>query len=194
MFSLAFITINGIHLGSYLHIVFYLTRHFSKRSIILTALGLLLLSSCQKEYSAETLGLLSPKDTFMNYLLKNKTFKLDAFYSDVPIDFNPYDTVGPKTDLWQYVRDYLKDDTLVFLPGNLAQIIQGPNLISPGTPPVISVNYGAVPDSTGALLFNFVDYDYQPFTYQLVTFNDTSFTVFIQTPDAKLFTRYRRLF
>ena len=194
MFPLAFITINDIHLGSYMHIVFDLIRNFYKRCIILTALGLFLLSSCQKEYSAETMGLLSPKDTFMNYLLKNKTFKLDAFYSDVPIDFNPYDTVAPRTDLWQYVRDYLKDDTLVFLPGNLAQIIQGPNLISVGTPPVINVNYGAVSDSTGALLFNFVDYDYQPFTYQLLTFNDSSFVVFIQTPSAKLFTRYRRIF
>ena len=182
------------HLRSFLQI--FSIRRLNRKTFqcILCIVLVLSTSSCKKEYSLETHGLLPTKDAFQNFLVTASTFKLSAFYSDTPIDWDPYDTVGPKTDLWQYVRDYLKDDTLEFFPNNIATIHQGQNLIYTGSPQSFNVGYNIRTDSVGNVLFDFVDYDYQPFTYNLQNFNDTSIVVYIKTADATLFTRYSRIY
>ena len=161
---------------------------------IIMSIGSIPFSSCTKEYSLETRGLLSPKDAFEKYLLDSKSFVLSAFYSDAPVDYDPLDTIGPTKDLWQFVRGYLKDDTLVFQPNNVANIVQGSYLIYPGSTATFNVDYAVSTDTTGHVLFDFVDFEYQPITYHLQSYNDTSFLVSVDTLGVTLYTRYRRIF
>src|SRR5688572_11809148 len=79
-----------------------------KYSLILLIVSLLMFG-CKKELSVENQ---QPEK-------KLRKFQLKSFYSDIPIDFiETDDEIKSETDLWAYVKDYLKDDVNIFGDNN----------------------------------------------------------------------------
>ena len=119
-----------------------------------------------------------------------KKFKITHFYSDKPVDYEENDNeVKQETDLWVYVKDYIRDDINI-VDNNQVQIQQ--NAIKlPGSDAVTLTrpfNVGA--DRSGAYL-EFVDYFYEPLRYKLFEFKDNYFIIYVDFKGgAKLFSKY----
>src|SRR6476619_1519278 len=73
---------------------------------LLIALVVLAFAGCQKELSFENI---KGPDEPSNEI--SRKYHLTDFYSDIPIDFDEEDdTVKSETELWSYVKEYIKDD------------------------------------------------------------------------------------
>lgn len=125
--------------------------------------------------------------------LPNKSFQLTAFYSDHPIDFDQSDTVvKQETDLWAYVRPYIKDDLNSFDASGIVSISQGAEKIAGNDSAVIQRSYGVSHDKNN-VYFLFVDYTYAPLQYKLAQFDSTALVVYVDWPGGvKLFSRFER--
>ena len=156
------------------------------KTILLSA-SLLLLFSCKKEVSTSP-EVKNQTDAFSSFV-KSGRFQLVAFYSDVPIDYNPSDATPKQTDHWKYVRPHVMDDHLQFTSDNSVKITQ--NAVKHAT---MSAEDLIRPYSIGVhknkTIFNFVDYEYAPLQYQLHQQTATSFTVFVNRDNAKLFSKF----
>ena len=149
-----------------------------------------LLLGCTKEYSFTNTGV-AKNQSFESFLTSQPNgFRLVDFYSDVPIDFNPYDTILQKeTALWRYVPDYLKDDTNVFLPTGSVQIFQNNIKIPATSAPTLPRVYSVYPDGNKTI-FEFVEYNYDPFKYYLHEMGKDYFIIYVVQNGAKLFSKF----
>ena len=97
------------------------------RTIGLFILSGLALSSCHKSLSEEgNIEANKAKAAQLQSSIANQNYRLTAFYSDRPIDYITTDAVvKSETDLWEYVRIYLKDDVNNF--GGDASVIINQN-------------------------------------------------------------------
>jgi len=102
-------------------------------------------------------------------------YRLTSYKSDVPIDYDPTDTVPAKTDHWEYVSYHLKDDEIIFTSNSQVSINQNANLMA-GTTGTIVRQYSVIPDQQG-VAFNYLNFTYDPLTYRLVSFTDSTFIV-----------------
>ena len=125
--------------------------------------------------------------------LKNHKYKLVSFTSDKPIDYMANDNeTKAETDLWAYVKEYVKDDVNQF-NDNTVSIWQGTARVAGKDGDVITVAYGAQ-GKDAAVMLNFVDYDYEPMQYKLDKYDDTQFTVYIDGPSgSKLYSKFSRV-
>jgi hypothetical protein len=157
-----------------------------KYSLILV-LALLTLTGCQKELSFEN-GLPVEKETTRKYQLRD-------FYSDVPIDFVEYDTeVKSETELWAYVRDYLKDDVNEFyLDSSLVRVYQNELKIPGNDAPVLDKLYAIGTDAEGPYM-NFLGPDYEPLKYRIQEYNEDYFILYLNWKDGStVYSRFERI-
>jgi len=126
--------------------------------------------------------------------LKAHKYKLVSFTSDKPIDYISNDNeVKSETDLWAYVKDYVKDDVNQFNDNNTVSIWQGATKKAGQDGDIINVKFGAQAKGD-AVMLNFVDYDYDPMQYKLDTYDDTGFSVFVDGPSgSKLYSKFQRV-
>lgn len=128
-------------------------------------------------------------------LLAESRFMLTAFYADRPIDYITNDAeVKSETDLWVYVVNYLKDDVFSFSDDGGVAVIQHTVKIPGNTDPELQRAYSTGTDEEGTY-FVFLDYQYNPFTYQLHEVGDDYFILSVEWDqgEALLFSRYEQV-
>lgn len=161
----------------------------------LFAVTALVYISCQKSLSFEKEEEEKPtavpndfKHNVMTY-----RYRLVAFYSDKPINFIPGDSVKrSETDLWNYVPGYLKDDDYLFTSDSTFTIYQNQWKIPTNNADSIKARY-SIDTVAGKTIFTFVDYHYEPFKYELDSFNKDYFLVHVAGPDgSRLYSKFAR--
>ncbi len=120
-----------------------------------------------------------------------KKFKIVSFYSDKPVDYEQNDTeVKAETDLWPYVKDYIRDDINRVVDNGQVHIDQMAIKFSGHDEATLIKPFNVISDRTGAYL-EFVDYFYEPLRYKLLEFKDNYFIIYIDFQGgAKVFSRY----
>ncbi len=145
--------------------------------------------SCQKEISESEL----PVDnavTFKKMLTNDKTYRVAAFYSEVPIDYNPYDTITTlETDLWNHVLYYLKDDENVFRENGTLEVLQH-TITMPGDTSSVLFRQYSTENVDGVVMFNYLDHQYKPLRYYLHEKGDDYFIIYSLQGDVKLFSKF----
>ena len=120
-----------------------------------------------------------------------KKFKIVSFYADKPVDYEDNDTeVKAETDLWLYVKEYIRDDINRVVDNGQVHIDQMAIKYSGHDEATIIRPFSVGSDRTGAYL-EFVDYFYDPLRYKLLEFKDNYFIIYIDfRGGAKLFSKY----
>lgn len=156
---------------------------------ILLSLSILLLFSCKKEEISASPEVEIQTQAFTEFI-KSGTFQLVEFYSDIPIDYNPSDANTQKeTQLWGYVLPHVKDDHLVFGSEKTVKIIQ--NAVKHNSLPDAELSRPfSIASAKNKTIFNFVDYNYTPLQYVLHKQTATSFIVYVQRDNAKLYSKF----
>src|SRR5687767_13909531 len=118
-----------------------------------TVVALLTMSACQKEGEDIRPEDIQKAADFTNFVVEKK-FRPTAFYSDQPIDYVTEDEyVRSETDLWQYAKDYIKDDQSLFIKGtDQVQIYQNEKKIAASTEGILSRTYKIGADSKGVYM------------------------------------------
>ncbi|MBO9571268.1 MAG: hypothetical protein J7497_03545 [Chitinophagaceae bacterium] len=163
----------------------------------------LLFVSCEKDYSYEggtpippvtppvvVPPVVSEIDQFKQILTDNK-FQLRAFYSDIPIDFNPDDNqVNLETDLWQHVAFYLKDDVNTFYENGEVKIEQN-HYKRPGLDDAELTRQYAITEDSDGLILMFLDATYNPLQYRIAEVGDNYFILSVEwTPGVTVYSRF----
>ena len=146
------------------------------KKLILFAAVMVSLVSCKKETSPSA----SPEDikkaADFNASIMTGGYSLKQYFSDVPIDYIDTDAVvKSETDLWDYVSAWVKDDTITF-DANTAHFQQGKIMFESETSPTIDRSYKIGADKDGVYM-DFVNHQYQPLKYRLVSYDNTGFLV-----------------
>jgi hypothetical protein len=160
---------------------------------LLTAGAVLLCVSCNKSLSEEAKKAQEQATAFQANIL-NHSFHLVSYYSDIPIDYNPYDSVvKSETDLNVYVLPYLWDDQYTFGANGDLKVNQGANKMPGETADIFHFNYKIYPKGT-EVDFDYFDYYYKPSTYMVSSFNDSSYIISCPGPKGShLFSKFLRL-
>jgi len=126
--------------------------------------------------------------------LKAHKFKPVSFYSDKPIDYITNDVeVRAETDLWIYVKDYIKDDINLFNADGSVTIFQNASKFPGNDAATISTPYTITAEGNDVML-KFVDYNYVVTKYKLEQFDNAYFTIYVDGPaGAKLFSKFARV-
>jgi hypothetical protein len=121
-----------------------------------------------------------------------KKFKIVSFYSDKPVDYEENDTeVKAETELWPYVKDYVRDDINRVVDNGQVHIDQMAIKYFGEDEGTLIRPFSVVSDRTGAYL-NFVDYFYNPLRYKLHEFKDDYFIIYIEfRGGARIFSKYQ---
>ena len=150
--------------------------------------------SCSKSVSNQQNNAAQQRANDFQASLKAHKYKPVAFYSDKPIDYITTDAeVKSETDLWVYVKAYIKDDVNLFNDNGTVTIYQNTDKMPGNEAATISVTYGAMVKGTD-VMFNFVDYNYVATQYKLDQFDNAYFTVYVDGPaGSKLFSKFARV-
>ena len=153
------------------------------------AIAALFSFSCQKELS-ELDPTVDNAVTFKKMLTNDKTYRVAAFYSEVPIDYNPYDTITTlETDLWHHVLYYLKDDENIFREDGSLEVLQHTITMPGDTTPVLFRQY-STENADGVVMFNYLDHQYNPHQYFLQEKGNDYFIIYSLQGDVKLFSKF----
>ena len=165
------------------------------RTIGLFILSGLALTSCQKSLSDEgNEETNKARAVQFQSAIHGNNYKLTAFYSDKPIDYITFDAVvKAETDLWEYVKYYLKDDLNSFT-GDASVLIQQNAVKIPGDDsPQLSRSYSTGFDKS-FVYFNFIEEAYKPQQYKLSEFDGSKFVLYIDWPGGvKLFSKFEKV-
>jgi hypothetical protein len=159
--------------------------------LLFVALSLILFTGCQKELSFENGQLVDPgpsKEISRNY-------RLTAFYSDIPIDFIEYDNeIRSETDLWAYVKEYIKDDIdEIFIDSALVIVHQNENKIQGNDTPLLERTYKVGTDADG-MYMTFLGPEYEELHYRLLEMNEDYFIIYLNWKHgSKIFSRFERV-
>ena len=165
------------------------------KCILYLLASVLILSSCKKELSLE--GAIpqqplpepkpEPEDTLPRY-------KLTAFYSDIPIDFDETDSVTKyETNLWSYVLEYIKDDYHILREDGTLEIIQNENKMPGLEDPVLYRTYSTGTDDSGEFIY-YLTSEYEPAKYRLYEMNEDYYIIYLKWKDgAHVFSRFDRI-
>jgi hypothetical protein len=108
--------------------------------------------------------------------LQTHNYRLVSYQSEVPIDYEPSDTVPAMTNHWQYVSYHLKDDELNFSPDGTLVINQNGNWMT-GTDTDTLMRVWNVNADREGVAFHFLNFTYQPLSYRLVQLGNATFAV-----------------
>ena len=138
--------------------------------------ALLALTACQKELSFENLKtdpVQAPKEISRKYQLKD-------FYSDIPIDFNEHDdVVKSETNLWSYVKDYIKDDIdEFFIDSTVVRVYQNNIKMFGNDESTFDKYYFIGTDSEGQYM-KFLGPEYETLKYRLQVMNEDYFIIYL---------------
>ncbi len=147
------------------------------------------LNSCKKENGASAEDIAKAND--FKAFIEGKNFQISEYYSDIPIDYDPNDTVAASTDLWRYVSLWIKDDLNSFnTQTGKVTIVQGTHKIEGMDEDTLTFDFSIGADNTGAY-FNFLNYQYKPLRYHLVSFTDSYFLVYVDwVQGSKVYTKF----
>lgn len=157
---------------------------------LLLALVALALSACQKELSFEN-G--TPADAPAKEI--SRKYQLRDFYSDIPVDFDEQDdTVKSETELWSYVKDYIKDDVDEFFnDSTLVRVFQN-DLKMPGKDEATFDKYYLVGTDSEGQYMSFIGPDYEPLKYRLQVMTDDYFIIYVKwRHGATIYSRFERI-
>lgn len=149
-----------------------------KTAVVLSAtlVAILCVSACKKgdEVSAEN----KDKAEQFKASIVSKKYQVSEYYSNTPIDYNEDDEeVKSETDLFAYVSPWIKDDWNVFdVSSGKVSITQNAHKIPSDSSEILSKDFSVSAEKEG-VIFNFLNYQYQPLTYHLVEFADDYFVV-----------------
>ncbi|MEP7257084.1 MAG: hypothetical protein ABI687_01825 [Flavitalea sp.] len=161
---------------------------------LVAALFILSISACSKKDEGASPEDIAKANEFKAFI-ETKSFQIsanDGYYSDKPIDYITDDAeVQSETDLWKYVSLWIKDDVNVFnFTTGQVSITQNAHQIEGNTNATIVKPFSVVADKTG-VVFNFMNYQYNPLKYHLVEFTNSYFLVYADwTGGAKVFTKF----
>ncbi|HTE33530.1 MAG TPA: hypothetical protein VK666_24280 [Chryseolinea sp.] len=154
------------------------------------------LPSCKKDSDTPPAEQIDPAITAraeeMKAFIIDKKFQIRDFYSDKPIDYNEEDAdTAKKTQLFEFTSPWIKDDKNTFDPTNgKVNIEQGPNKIAGNSDDVIVKDYSIVAEKDD-VYFNFLDDDYLPLKYHLVSFTDSTFLIYTDYLEgSKVYTKF----
>ena len=121
-----------------------------------------------------------------------KKFKIVSFYADKPIDYEDNDTeVKSETELWPYVKEYIRDDINRVADNGQVHIDQMAIKYAGHDEATLTRPFNVLSDRTGAYL-EFVDYFYEPLRYKLLEFKEDYFIIYIDFRDgARIFSKYQ---
>jgi hypothetical protein len=164
-----------------------------KLYLVLIPTALWMSSGCTKSISSEENAAKKQADAFKASITTHKYTPV-AFYSDKPIDYITTDNVvKSETDLWIYVKDYIKDDVNLFNDNGTVTVYQNAVKFPGNNAATLTENYSVSVNGTD-VMFTFVDYNYVPTTYRLQEFNDAYFIVYVDGPSgSKLFSKFARV-
>ena len=159
--------------------------HFS---VALALMSLIALYSCSKDEISEED---KQKATAFKAAVVSKRFYPLSFYSDKPIDYITTDAeVRSETDLWEYVKPYIKDDTNYVITETEVKIYQNDLKKFRLDTAVLDRKFGVVA-AKGGVFIDFVDYDYVPMRYRLHEFTNNHFVMYIDFKGARLFSKFQ---
>jgi len=148
-----------------------------------------LLAGCSKELSLENGNPVEPPKEI------SRKYQLKAFYSDIPLDFiETDDVIKSETDLWSYVKEYIKDDiNELFNDSTLLLVYQNEIKIPGNDAPVLQKYYGIDTDGDGKFI-NYIGPKYETLQYRLQEFNDDYFIIYIKWKHGStLYSRFERV-
>jgi len=160
--------------------------------MLIAAVGVL--SSCTKSVSNGDNKETQKRADDFSASIKAHKFKPVSFYSDKPIDYITNDTeVRAETDLWIYVKDYIKDDINLFNADGTVIIYQNASKFPGNEAATINTSYAITAEGNDVML-KFVDYNYVVTKYKLEQFDNAYFTIYVDGPaGAKLFSKFARV-
>ena len=160
--------------------------------MLIAAVGVL--SGCAKSVSNGDNKETQKRADDFSVSIKNHKFKPVSFYSDKPIDYITNDAeVRAETDLWIYVKDYIKDDINLFNADGNVTIFQNASKFPGNEAPTITTAYAITAEGNDVML-KFVDYNYVVTKYKLEQFDNAYFTIYVDGPaGAKLFSKFARV-
>jgi hypothetical protein len=130
------------------------------------------------------------KAAALTEFLKSDRLRLTKYYSETPIDYIDTDqVVKAETDLWDYVSNWLKDDTYIFDASGNITVEQNANRISTDTSAVLMRHYEVTADEQG-VGFDFIGHEYQELPYRLISFSDTNLIVSATWNGKKVISEY----
>ena len=130
------------------------------------------------------------KAAALTEFLKNDRLRLTKYYSETPIDYIDTDqVVKAETDLWEYVSNWLKDDTYIFDASGNITVEQNVNRIDTDTSAILMRHYEVAADEQG-VGFDFIGHEYQDLPYRLISFSDTNLVVSANWNGKKVISEY----
>ena len=149
-----------------------------KKILLIIAISAIL-SDCKKEKGKPVA---SPEDIAraksFDSTIQGKNYQIAKYYSNTPIDYIDTDAaIKSETDLFQYVSLWIKDDLNSFNSSTgKVTIQQGADKFPGDNSATIIADYKIGADANG-VYFDFLNYQYQPLPYRLITLTDSSFIV-----------------
>ena len=159
---------------------------------VLSALLLLLLGSCQKNISEEQEANNKKAEEFKTFLTSGAKFRAVSYWAESPIDYDPNDgSTAKETDLNKYIRDYIRDDDIIFGTNGMITFVQNAIKIGDDASAQIHVPYRAYGDKVGVLV-DYINDTYDPLTYYLHEKGASHFVLSYKRPQdgVRLFSRY----
>jgi len=161
-------------------------------TVLLVAILISLLSSCQKESGQQASEADIQKSENFKTQISTNAYRAEKYYSKTPIDYiTTDDEVKSETDLWGYVSLWIKDDSLVF-KGDQAIFYQLNNKINTDNSPTISRSYSIGADKDGVYM-NFVNHEYNPLKYRLESFDETGFVIYAEWQSKTVYSRFAKI-
>ena len=156
------------------------------KSLMLAMVSAFLFTSCDKKGEEN-----EKKANEFKTFTAAKKFKIVSFYADKPVDYEQDDTeVKAETDLWPYVKDYIRDDVNRVTDNGQVHIDQMAIKFPGHDEATLIKPFKVLSDHTGAYL-EFVDYFYDPLRYKLLEFKENYFIIYIDfNGGAKVFSKY----
>jgi hypothetical protein len=157
-----------------------------------SALLLLLLGSCQKNISEEQEANNKKAEEFKTFLTSGAKFRAVSYWAESPIDYDPNDgSTAKETDLNKYIRDYIRDDDIIFGTNGITTFVQNAIKICDDSSAEIRVPYSAKGDKAGVLV-DYINDMYDPLTYYLHEKGASYFVLSYKRPEdgIRLFSRY----
>lgn len=159
---------------------------------VLSALLILLLGSCQKNISQEQEANNKKAEEFKTFLTSGVKFRAVSYWAESPIDYDPNDgSTARETDLNKYIRDYIRDDDIIFGTNGQVTFVQNAVKIGNNNAAEIRVPYRVAGDKAGVLV-DYINDTYDPLTYYLHEKGASYFVLSYKRPEdgVRLFSRY----
>lgn len=162
--------------------------------LLLAAISVAIFACNKKSETVDPIGSEDKaKAAALTEFLKTEKFRLTKYYSDTPIDYIDTDqVVMQETELWQYVSNWLKDDSYSFENNGDVVIEQNVTRYEADTAAVLTRQYSVAADPEG-VGFKFVGHEYQSLNYRLISFSDTNLVVSAKWNGKKVISEYKTL-